>query len=118
MIHARPGTVYQTLINLDKRPDWLEGVHSIDREMTSERIGVKHNCVFMGMVRINTAVYRDFGDDHALYSEQVEMSDIGLTLMAYYDLYPHGNGGTRLNFNVNWLGPALPAENKQGMMDE
>ncbi len=109
--------MYQTLINVDKRPEWLAGVDSINREMTSERIGMRHNCVFMGMVLINTAVYSDFGEDHALYSEQVEIPDIGLTLMAYYDLYPHDDGSTRLNFNVNWMGAALPAENKQGMMD-
>lgn len=117
VINAPLRAVYQTLINVDKRPEWLAGVDSINREMTSERIGMRHNCVFMGMVLINTAVYSDFGEDHALYSEQVEIPDIGLTLMAYYDLYPHDDGSTRLNFNVNWMGAALPAENKQGMMD-
>jgi hypothetical protein len=48
---------------------------------------------------------------------QVEIPDIGLTLIAYYDLYPHDEGSMRLNFNVNWMGAALPAENKQGMTD-
>ena len=51
-----------------------------------------------------------------LYSEQVEIADINLKIVVYYDLYPQGES-TRLNFNVNWMGAALPAENKQGMMD-
>lgn len=116
VIHAPLRAVYQTLINVDKRPEWLAGVDAINREMTSERISMRHNCVFMGMVLINTAVYREVSEDHALYVEQVEMPDIDLTVVGYYDLYRQDDGSTRLNFNVNWMGAALPAENKQGMM--
>jgi hypothetical protein len=43
VINASVRTVYQTLINVDKRPEWLAGVDSIERDMTSERIGMKHN---------------------------------------------------------------------------
>ena len=49
MINAPLKAVYQTLINVDKRPDWLDGVNTIDREMTSERINMRHNCVFHGL---------------------------------------------------------------------
>jgi len=37
MIDAPIKAVYQTLINVDKRPEWLDGVDTIDREMISER---------------------------------------------------------------------------------
>lgn len=117
VINAPLKKVYQTLINVDKRPEWLMGVDSINREMTSERIGMRHNCVLMGMVLINTAVYSDFAEDHALYTEEVEMRDIGKTIMLNYELYANGNGSTKLNVNVNWMNSALPAENKQGMME-
>jgi hypothetical protein len=117
VINAPHAAVYQTLINVDKRPEWLAGVDSINREMTSERIGMRHNCVFMGMVLINTAMHRHFGEDHALYSEHVEMPDIGVTLMLHYDVYPQDGGSTRLNCNVNWMDAALPEESKQGMLD-
>ncbi len=114
-INAPLKTVYQTLINVDKRPAWL-GVDSINRDMTSERIGMRHNCVFMGMVLINTAMYYEFNEDHALYSEQVEMPDAGVTIMLHYDMFPKDGGSTLLKFNVNWMDAALPDENKQGMM--
>jgi hypothetical protein len=52
-----------------------------------------------------------------LLSERVEIPDIGLTLVGYYDLYNQDDGSTRLNYNVNWMGAALPAENKQGLLD-
>jgi hypothetical protein len=117
VINAPLRAVYQTLINVDKRPEWLEGVDTINREMTSERISMQHNCVSMGMTLINTAVYSNFNEDHALYSEQVEIPDIDLKILVYYELYPQDDSSTRLNFNVNWMEAALPAENKQGMMD-
>jgi hypothetical protein len=43
VIEAPIKAVYQTLVNVDKRPEWLDGVYTIDREMTSERINVRHN---------------------------------------------------------------------------
>ena len=38
VINAPIKAVYQTLVNVDRRPEWLDGVDTIDREMTSERI--------------------------------------------------------------------------------
>ena len=66
--------------------------------------------------RINTAVFCDFSEQRAHYSEKVEIPEIGLMLQAHYQLEPVGEGSTRLNFNVNWMGANLPADKKQGMM--
>ena len=116
VINAPLKAVYQTLINVDKRPDWLDGVNTIDREMTSERINMRHNCVFHGLKLVNTAVYRDYSENRARYSEKVEIPEINLTLLAHYEMEALGEASTRLNFNVNWMGATLPAEKKQGMM--
>jgi hypothetical protein len=93
--------------HVDRRPDWLEGVDTINREMTSERINMRHNCVFHGMTLVNTAVYRDFSENHARYSEKVEIPEINLTLLAHYEMEALGEASTRLNFNVNWMGAKL-----------
>ena len=69
--------------------------------MTSERISMQHTCVFMGMVLINTAVYSDFSEDHALYSERVEVPDIDLAIVVHYNLISQDDGSTRLNFSLN-----------------
>jgi len=106
VINAPLETVYQTLINVDKRPEWLDGVATINREMTSERIGMRHNCVFHGLKLINTAVYRDFHADRALYSEKVEIPE----------MEARNGGSTRLKFNVNWMDSKLPPENQKGML--
>ena len=116
VIDAPLKAVYQTLINVDKRPEWLDGVDTINREMTTERIGMRHNCVFHGLKLTNTALFREFHDDHARYSEKVEIPEIKVTLQAHYEMEALGGRSTRLTFNVNWMGSALPAENKKGMM--
>jgi len=84
--------------------------------MTSERVNMRHNCVFHGMTLVNTAVYSYFSENHARYSEMVEIPEINLTLLAHYEMQALGEASTRLTFNVNWMGAKLPAENKQGMM--
>lgn len=117
IINASLKIVYQTLINVDKRPEWLMGVDSVNREMTSERIGMQHNCVFMGMVLINTAVYNHFEEDHAKYSEQVEITEVDATIMLHYDMYVHDDATTLLKVNVNWMSAAIPTENKLAMME-
>ena len=108
--------VYQTLVNVDKRPDWLEGVDTINRELTSERIGMQHNCIFHGFTLINTSIFSDYEPTHARYSEEVQVVELNLTLLAHYDLMAEDDGGTRLLFNVNWLGAMLPAEGKRGLL--
>ena len=46
VIDASIKAVYQkTLVNVDRRPEWLDGVDTIDREMISERINMRHNLV-------------------------------------------------------------------------
>src|SRR3954451_20806888 len=104
------------LINVDKRPEWLDGVNTIDRAMTPERINMRHNYVFHGLKLVNTAVYRDYSENRARYSEKVEIPEIDLTLLAHYEMEALGEAGTRLNFNVNWMGATLPADKKEGMM--
>lgn len=117
VINATVKKVYQTLVNVDKRPEWLAGVDSINRDMTSERIGMQHNCVLMGMLLKNVAVHSDYADDHALYAERVDVDEINLKMTVYYDIYPGNNGQTRLNVNINWMNSSLPPELKKGLME-
>jgi hypothetical protein len=84
--------------------------------MTSGRIGMRHNCVFHGLKLINTAVYCEVQQDHALYSEKVEIPELKLILQAHYEMEALHERSTRLRFNVNWMGAEPPAENKPGML--
>jgi hypothetical protein len=115
-ISAPVRDVYQTLINVDKRPNWLEGVDTIERDPTSERVGMRHNCIFHGFTLINTSIFADYDASHARYSEEVQVVELNLTLLAHYEMVAEDDGGTLLSFNVNWLGATLPAEGKRGLL--
>jgi hypothetical protein len=47
---------------------------------------MRHNCVFHGLKLVNTAVYRDYSENRARYSEKVEIPEINLTLLAHYEM--------------------------------
>ncbi|MDX1409179.1 MAG: DUF2652 domain-containing protein [Saprospiraceae bacterium] len=108
--------VYQTLINVDERKDWMIGVDKIDRDPVTERIGMQHNCQFMGMTMINTCLHHAYSQDTAVYVEQVEVPEMSLDTVDYYDLTLKDHDRTHLNFNINWKETPLPDEHKQGML--
>jgi hypothetical protein len=108
--------VYQALINVDLRKDWMLGVDKIHRDPITERVGMKHNCVFMGMTMINTALHHTFADARATFVERVEVPELNLDTDDIYTLTAEGKNRTLLNFNINWKDTPLPAEMKQGML--
>ena len=65
--------------------------------------------MFHGLKLVNTAVYRDYSENRARYSEKVEIPEINLTLLGTLSMEALGSANTRLNFNVNWMGATLPA---------
>ena len=101
--------------SISGRTGWTASTQST-AEMTSERINMRHNCVFHGLKLVNTAIDRDFSETHAHYSEKVEIPEANLTLQAHYEMQALDASRTRLSFNVNWLGAKLPVENKKNMM--
>jgi hypothetical protein len=107
--------VYQTLINVDARKDWMLGVDKINRDPITERIGMKHNCQFMGMTMINTCLHHEYTDANATYVERVEVPEMSLDTIDIYTLTPQ-DGGTLLNFNIHWKDTPLADEMKQGML--
>jgi hypothetical protein len=46
----------------------------------------------------------------------VRVVELDLTPQAHYEMVADDEGGTRLLFNVNWLGATVPAEAKRGLL--
>jgi hypothetical protein len=49
--------------------------------------------------------------------ERVDVDEINLKMMVYYDIYPRNNGQTRLTVNINWMNSILPPQAKKGLID-
>lgn len=108
--------VYQSLINVDERKDWMIGVDKINRDPITERVGMKHNCQFMGMTMINTCLHHEYSEINAVYVERVEVPEIALDTVDIYDIKQVSEIKTHLNFNIHWKDTPLPDENKMGML--
>lgn len=108
--------VYQHLINVDERKNWMLGAEKIDRDPVTERIGMRHNCVFQGLTLENTCLYSEFGDDRARYVERVVIPELGVEARDLYVLTAL-EGGTLLEFNIDWQATSLPREVRAEMLD-
>ena len=109
--------VYQHLINIDIRVNWMAGVDEINRDMISERIGMKHNCLFMGMTMENTAMFANYSEEKATYIERVEIAEMNLDVLDYYLLTQIKEYKTKLKFTIDWGDTVLSQEMKKGIFD-
>jgi hypothetical protein len=116
--------VYQLVIDLDQRPRWLSAVERLDRPATTERIGLRHTCIFHGLTVEWVAVKSDIGDDEITYVEEGRIVEKDLPARASFILKRLGERKTSLQFHAKWLsspGPpremtnAVLADYKQGL---
>jgi hypothetical protein len=102
--------VYQLVIDLDQRPRWLSAVERLDRPATTERIGMRHTCIFHGLTVEWVAVKSDIGDDEITYSEEGRIVEKDLPARASFILKRLGERRTSLQFHAKWLGSEPPRE--------
>jgi hypothetical protein len=103
--------VYQLVIDLDQRPKWLSAVERLDRPATTERIGLRHTCIFHGLTVEWVAVKSDIGDDEITYVEEGRIVEKNLPARASFFLKRLGERKTYLRFHAKWLSdPGPPRE--------
>jgi len=103
--------VYQLVIDLDQRTRWLSAVTRVDRPATTERIGVRHVCIFHGLTVEWVSVKSDIGDDEITYVEDGRIVEKDLPARASFILKRLGERRTSLQFRMKWLcSPEPPRE--------
>jgi hypothetical protein len=102
--------VYQLVIDLDQRTRWLSAVERLDRPATTERIGMRHVCIFHGLTVEWVAVKSDIGDDRITYIEEGRIVERDLPARASFVLTRLGERRTSLQFHAKWLGAEPPRE--------
>ena len=116
--------VYQLVIDLDQRTRWLSAVERLDRPPTTERIGMRHTCIFHGLTVEWVAVKSDIGDDEITYVEEGRILEKDLPARASFILQRLGERRTFLQFHAKWLSSPQPpremtnavlADYKQGL---
>ena len=110
-IDAPMRDVYQLVIDLDQRTRWLSAVERLDRPATTERIGLRHVCIFHGLTVEWVAVKSDIGDDEITYVEEGRIVEKDLPARASFILKRLGARRTSLQFHAKWLSsPGPPRE--------
>jgi hypothetical protein len=103
--------VYQLVIDLDRRTQWLSAVERVDRPATTERIGMRHECIFHGLTVEWVAVKSDIGDDEITYVEEGRIVEKDLPARSSFVLKRLGERKTSLQFHMKWLcSPEPPRE--------
>lgn len=110
-IDAPMTQVYQLVIDLDQRTRWMSGEERVDRPALTERVGLRHVCIFRGLTLEWTTVKSEVMEDSITYVEEGRIVELGLAARASYVLRRLAPAKTSLRFHLKWLGESpAPAE--------
>ena len=107
-IDAPMQQVHQLVIDLDRRPEWLTAVERLDRPATTERIGLRHTCIFHGLTVDWETVKSEIGENEILYVEEGKILERDLTARASFAISRSGERRTFLRFHAKWLSTPEP----------
>ena len=107
-IDAPMRAVHQLVIDLDRRPEWLAAVERLDRPALTERIGMRHVCIFHGLTVEWETVKSEIGDDEILYVEEGRIVEKDFRARASFVLQRLGERRTLLRFHAKWLSSPEP----------
>ena len=78
--------VYQTLVNVEKRVLWVNGMKKVDWQPTTERLGTKHVCFTNGLRLEHTIVKTEFKPEEIKYYERVRFLELLTEVMNLYQV--------------------------------
>ena len=109
-INAPMRDVHQLVIDLDRRPEWLSAVERLDRPATTERIGLRHVCIFHGLTVEWQTVKSEISDDEIVYVEDGRIVEKNLPARTSFVIKRLGERKSHVRFHAKWLGPEPPRE--------
>lgn len=110
-IEAPIQSVYQKLIDIDRRSNWFIGSQVTERQEVTERVGLKHMCLFLGMMFEVTIVESQIRGSEIVYVDDAKMVKSGTRIRHIYVLKPVSNEKTLLNYEFKHMdGPEVPQE--------
>jgi hypothetical protein len=109
-------TVYASLIDVERKREWVVGLDGLERPEMTARIDERHTCHFQGMAVDFTLVHGEIGNNRATYSEAAAFQGMPFQHQQTYTLSSDGSA-TTLHFEIAWgEEPTPPPEMKQMYM--
>ncbi len=85
-VNAPMKHVYQTLVNVEKRVLWVNGMKKVDWQPTNERLGTKHVCFTNGLRLEHTIIKTEFAPEEIRYFEKVRFLELLTEVMNLYQV--------------------------------
>lgn len=85
-VNAPMQHVYQTLVSVEKRVLWVNGMKKVDWQPTNERLGTKHVCFTNGLRLEHTIVKTEFLAEEIRYYEKVRFLELLTEVMNLYQV--------------------------------
>jgi hypothetical protein len=107
VIEAPMETVYQNLIDTQKRSIWVKGMTTLESQPVAERRGVTHYCLTEGLGLDHTVVSADFQENLRQYVEQVTLRRWGVKVWDYYQVERLDANRSRLSLRFAFRKPGF-----------
>lgn len=103
--------IYRALIDTDTRSNWFIGSQVTERDGVTERIGMKHLCLYQGTMFEITIAESQIKESETIYVEDVKMVETGARFQHTYILRRVSDRKTVLTFDLKQIeGPELPQD--------
>ena len=99
----RPMTeVYRTLLDIDKRDQWVSGVLGIEHDSTVPRLGFVHVCLLEGMSVEFQTVGSEVGESEIVYVEEGWIKELDLVIRETFRLVSLDSNRTEVTLGIHW----------------
>ena len=110
-INAPLLNIYRELIDIDRRSTWFIGSQVIERKEVTERIGLKHMCLFLGIMFEITIVESQIKESEIIYVEDAKVVESSDRFRHVYTLRRLSDLRTLLSLNRKQIdGSEVPQE--------
>lgn len=99
-VNAPMKHVYQTLVNVEKRVLWVNGMKKVDWQPTNERLGTKHVCFTNGLRLEHTIVKTEFKPEEISYYEKVKFLELLTEVMNLYQVKTLKEGRSQISLTI------------------
>lgn len=99
-VNAPMKHVYQTLVNVEKRVLWVNGMKKVDWQPSTERLGTKHVCFTNGLRLEHTIIKTEFEANEIKYYEKVRFLELLTEVMNLYQVKNLGEQESEISLTI------------------
>ena len=94
--------VYRTLLDIEKRSQWVSSVLEIEHDSTVPRLGFVHVCLLEGMSVEFQTVGSEVGESEIVYVEEGWIKELDLVIRETFRLVSLDSNRTEVTLGIHW----------------